>query len=168
MPAPDHGSPELAYRKTIVNNGSPVPVELIDVIGVLAANELIVDEELVALRLLADWLRQLRVAFNLRQASPGGLWAAITSGTGLGSVTMPGPSIGGDRALFRLAELFAHFTEIDQLELLRLIIRIAGNEAHPENVHQFARLRYGVQLVMNRQRRGRTARSSAARHTSKR
>jgi hypothetical protein len=35
---------------------------LVDIIGVLAVNELIVDEELVALRMLAEWLRQLRLA----------------------------------------------------------------------------------------------------------
>jgi hypothetical protein len=58
-------------------------------------HELLVDEELVALRMLADWLRQLRVAFGLRQASPGGLWAAITSGPGIGTIAMPA-SAGGD------------------------------------------------------------------------
>jgi hypothetical protein len=152
---PDLGSPELIRRKIRVANGSAVPVELVDVAGVLAANELIVDEELVALRMLADWLRRLRVALQLRQASPGGLWAAITSGAGIGTIAMSVP-VGGDRALLRLGELFAHFTAIDQLEVLRLVIRIAGHEAHPANAFELARLRYGIQLVMHLQRRGRS------------
>jgi hypothetical protein len=76
-------------------------------------------------------------------ASPGGLWAAITSGTGLGTIAATDP-LGGDRALFSLAELFDHFAATDQLGLLRLIIRIAGNEARPENAFALARLRYGV------------------------
>jgi hypothetical protein len=156
----DHGTDHLRARKIAVANGSAVPVELVDVVGVLAANELIVDDELVALRLVADWLRQLRVALQLRQGSPGGLWAAIASGTGLGTIAMPAP-VGGDRALFRLGELFEYFTAIDQLELLRLIIRIAGNEAHPENAFELARLRYGVQLVIGLQRRGRRRSSPA-------
>jgi hypothetical protein len=161
-PDVDHGSPELVRRKVAVANGSAAPVELVDVVGVLFANELITDEELVVLRMLADWLRRLRVALGLRQASPGGLWVAITSGTGIGTIAMPTP-VGGDRALFRLGEVFEHFTAIDQLELLLLIIRIASNEAAPENAFELARLRYGVQILMHLQRRGRhTARSAAA------
>jgi hypothetical protein len=45
----------------------------------------------------------------------------------------------------------------NQLEVLRLLIRIASNEAHPENAFELARLRAGVQLVMQLQRRGRHA-----------
>jgi hypothetical protein len=153
----DRGSPELVRRKIHVANGSPIAVELADVVDVLFANELIVDEELVALRLLADWLRQLRVALQLRQASPGGSWAAITSGTEIGAIAMTSPAVGGDRALFRLGELFDYFTATGQLALLRLIIRVAGNEAHPENEFELARLYYGVQIVMQLQRRGRQA-----------
>jgi hypothetical protein len=158
-PEPDHGSPELVARKVRVANGSKASVELIDVIGILAANEIIVDEELIVLRMLADWLHQLRVALGLRQASRGGLWAAITSGPGIGTIIMPAPP-GGDRALFRLGELFEHFTEIDQLEVLRLMIKIAGNEAHPENAHELARLHEGLRIVMHLQRQGRRRRPS--------
>jgi hypothetical protein len=165
-PEPDQGSPELRIRKIRIANGSAAPVELVDIVGVLFANELIVEEELIQLRLLADWLRQLCVGLGLRQASPGGLWAAITSGAGI--VGMISAAHGGDRALFRLVQLFDYFTAIDQLELLRFIIAVAANETHPENPHQLARLRHGVQMVMQRQRRGHPARSSAARRTSKR
>ena len=86
LPELDRGSPELRSRKLKAANGSGVPVELVDVAGVLHANELIIDEELVLLRLrlLAGWLNQVRVGLGLRQGNPSGLWAAITSGTSLG------------------------------------------------------------------------------------
>jgi hypothetical protein len=161
-PAIDHGSPELVQRKIHVANGSTAPVELVDVVGVLFANELIVDEELIALRLVAEWLTALARVFHLPQASPGGLWSALQARAGqtggwwtaqLGGGNVPG----ANRAKFRLDELFDHFTAIDQLEVLRLIIRIAGNEAGPSSAFELAKLRYGAQLVMQLQRRGRHA-----------
>jgi hypothetical protein len=146
----------LRARKISVANGSPVPVELVDVIGVLFANELIVDEELVALRLVADWLTRAAVAFGLPQASPSGLWKTLLAQAGRTGGWWPGQERpGGDRAMFRLGELFDHFAAIEQLELLRFLIRIAGNEAHPANAFELAKFRYGVQLVMQVQRRGR-------------
>jgi hypothetical protein len=157
-PITDLGSPELRIRKIHVANGATAPVELIDVIGVLAANELIIEEELVALRLVADWLARAAFAFGLPQASPSGLWKTLIAQAGRTGGWWPGQERpGGDRAMFRLGELFDYFTATDQLELLRLIIRIASSEAHPENVHQLARLRYGVQILMQLQRRGRPA-----------
>jgi hypothetical protein len=155
-PEIDCGSPELVRRKLAVANGSPVAIELVDTAGILCANHLIEPEELTALRLLADWLTRAAVAFGLPQASPSGLWKTLLAQAGRTGGCWPGQERpGGDRAIFRLSELFAHFTAIDQLELLRLIIRIAGNEAHPENAFEFARLRYGVQLIIQLQRRGR-------------
>jgi hypothetical protein len=155
-PEVDRGSPELVVRKIAVANGSTVPVELVDVIGILVANELIVDEEVVALRLLSDWLRQAAVAFGLPQASPGGLWATLVAQAGRTGGWWAGQERpGGDRAMFRLGELFDYFGATDQLELLRFLIRVVGNEAPPENAHQLARLRYGAQIIMALQRRGR-------------
>jgi hypothetical protein len=159
-PDRDLGSPELFYRKTRVANGSPVPVELVDIGGILAANELIVDEELVTLRMVADWLSRAAVAFSLPQASPGGLWSALLSQAGRTGGWWTSQFGGGNvrgttLALFRLGELFDHFAAIDQLPALQLVIRIAGNEAHPENAFELARLRHGLQLVRRLQRRGR-------------
>jgi hypothetical protein len=51
------------------------------------------------------WLRQVQRAFHLSQASPNALWAAITSGARAGQWTPLSNISGGDRALFRLAEL---------------------------------------------------------------
>jgi hypothetical protein len=115
----------LRVRKHRIANGSEVPVELVDVGGILAAHHLIDAEELATLRLLAGWLRQLQRAFHLSRASPEGLWAAITSGTGSGGWRALNPG-GGDRALFRLAELYAHFAALDQLDRLALCLGVAA------------------------------------------
>jgi hypothetical protein len=154
----DLGSPELIKRKARVANGSAVPVELVDTAGILLAHHLIEPEELLILRLVASWLRQLRVAFGLPAGSPGGLWAAITTGQRGGGWAATLSAIskgGGDRALFRLAELYEHFAELGQLERLALVMQIAAGEARPTNAHALAELRAGLQTVMALQRRGR-------------
>jgi hypothetical protein len=164
-PPPDFGSPELIRRKLVVANGSKTAVELVDVVGILAANELIVDEELVALRMVSEWLATLARGFHLPQASPAGLWRALqaqagqTGGWWTSQLSGTRDVPGANRAQLRLSELFQHFAGLDQLEALRLIVRVAGNEVHPENVFELARLRYGTQLVMHLHRRGRQGRS---------
>jgi hypothetical protein len=44
-----------------------------------------------------------------------------------------------------------------QLDLLRFLIRIAGNEAHPANAFELACLRGGLQILGRLLRRGRPA-----------
>jgi hypothetical protein len=153
-PLADHGSPELQRRKLAVGNGSPVPVELVDISGILLAHDLITPEEMVVLRLLSDWLRQVRIAFGLKLGSPGGLWEAITSGTGLGSAAMPAPT-GGDRALFRLIELHAHFDALGRPELLTLVMRVASAETAPANVRTLDLVREALRIIGELIRRGR-------------
>jgi len=157
-PAEDLGSPQLIKRKARVANGSAVPVELVDTAGILLAHHLIEPEELLLLRLVASWLHQVHVAFGLPAGSPGGLWAAITTGQrggGWAATLLPTSKGGGDRALFRLAELYAHFAELGQLERLALVMQIADGEVRPTNAHALAELRAGLQTVMALQRRGR-------------
>jgi hypothetical protein len=146
-PPIDSGSPELVYRKTRVANGSAATVEL--------PHHLIEDAELVAVRLIADLLAQFRRAFGTRLANPSGLWAAITSGTGLGSIAMPSPTSGGSRALMRLTELHQHFADLGMLERLALIIRVALAEGPPADAHELAELRAGLHAFLALQRRGR-------------
>jgi hypothetical protein len=161
-PEIDPGTPQLVARKAHVANGWASAVELTDVPQILRANELIVDEELVQLRILGGWLKQAAVAFKLRQASPSGLWSAILSGQAGGSCGWLTPLSasdrreGGDRAMFRLGELYTHFTELDRLDLLSLVMRIAAAEAYPENAFELAELRRGLQIIMHLQRRGRS------------
>jgi hypothetical protein len=157
-PLADHGSPELQRRKLTVANGSPVPVELVDISGILLAHSLITPEEMVVLRLLADWLRQLRRGLGLSQASPGGLWAAITSRTAIGSAAMPAP-FGGDRALFRLIELHAHFDALGRPELLALVMRVAAAETAPANARTLDLVREGLRIIGDLIRRGRRGRA---------
>ena len=159
----DLGSPELIKRKARVANGSAVPVELVDTAGILLAHHLIETEELLILRLVASWLHQVRVAFGLPAGSPGGLWAAITTGQRGGgwAATLSATSKGGgDRALFRLAELYAHFAGLAQLDRLALVMRIAAGETAPANRRTLGELCTGLQVVANLQRHGRARHSS--------
>jgi hypothetical protein len=123
--APDDlGSPELLARKAKVANGAAAPVELIDVVGVLAAHGLLEPELTLIARLLAAWLRQVQRAFHLSQASPTALWAALTSGQRAGQWVPLSNTPGCDRALLRLAELYEHFGQLGQLPQLALVMRV--------------------------------------------
>jgi hypothetical protein len=53
-----------------------MPVELGDVAGALFANGFILPEELLASRLVASWLKSIRIAYVLRQEGPAALYAA--------------------------------------------------------------------------------------------
>jgi hypothetical protein len=108
----------------------------------------------ITLRLLADWVRQLRTAFGLRLAAPAGLWAAIASGTGLGSIAISA-TWGGTRALMKLIELHQHFDALGRLAQLNLIMRVALDEGPPRIARELGELRRGVQAVIALQRRGR-------------
>jgi hypothetical protein len=120
---------------------------------------LITPEEMVVLRLLSDWLRQVRrgLGLNSQGASPAGLWAAITSRTALGAAAMPAP-FGVDRALFRLMELHAHFRDLGALEELGLIMRVAAAENAPGNARTLALLRETLRIIGELIRRGRRGR----------
>jgi hypothetical protein len=154
-PLVDFGSPELVARKRAVSNGSAAAVELIDYADILAVNDLLDREELVALRLVARWLVQLRRALNLPTASPHGLWAALASGQRAGQWAPPA-TVGGDRALLKLTELHLLFTR--QLEVLGLIVRLAAGEAPPRTTDELVALRSGLRMVMEWQRHGRSRR----------
>ena len=156
----DHGSPELIWRKARVANGSTAPVEIIDVAGILFAHEKISHEELGVLRLLARWLSEVRAAFGIPAGSPGGLWVAITSGSGLGHSawglhSASGSSPGGDRALFRLVELHQHFAGPRRGSQLSRIMGVAAGERRPGNMAALLELRQGLREIGELQRRGR-------------
>ena len=154
--APDDlGSPELRIRKLkAANSSSEVPVELVDVGGILAAHYLIDEEELATLRLVAGWLHQVQRAFALSSASPNGLWAAILSGN-RGAKWAPLAPGGGDAALFRLAQLNHHFIELDQRNRLALCMGVAAGEIWPANRRALLELRAGLQTTASLQKRGR-------------
>jgi hypothetical protein len=80
-PAPDRGTDQLRLRKLRLANGSAMPVELGDVAGALFANGFILPEELLASRLVASWLKSIRIAYVLRQEGPAALCAALQHGT---------------------------------------------------------------------------------------
>jgi hypothetical protein len=153
----DLGTDELIKRKARVANGSAEAVELRDVPGILAAHDLITAEELTQLRELGVWLRALARAYRIGQASPGGLWDALTSGAGFTGWFAPPATDGSkspaDRAAVRLAELFQHFAELRVQ--LALVLRVASAEGCPADTAALAELRAGLRIIMELQRRGR-------------
>jgi hypothetical protein len=119
-PEADHGTDQLRYRKLRAANGSAAMPELVDIGGILAAHNLLDDQELAVLRLLSSCAHQVCVAFALSRASPGGLWAALLSGQRAGlklPITTEGGRTGGDSALFRLGQLHQHFGQLGRLNL---------------------------------------------------
>jgi hypothetical protein len=108
----DLGSPELVIRKARVANGSGEAVELVDVVGILNAHDLLDTELTLIARLLASWLRMVQRAFGLPAGSPAGLWAVLTSGQRAGQWAPLANVSGVDRALFRLAEVHEYFGEL--------------------------------------------------------
>jgi hypothetical protein len=156
----DLGSPELVRRKARVANGSAEAVELRDVPGILCAHHLIEPDELLILRLLASWLRQVGTAFRLKDNSAGGLWAAILSGHH-GSPIWGMPIGSGDlsnignRAMFRLGQLHALFTGPQRALLLSRIMAVAAGETWPKDHKELKELRRGFAEIGELQRRGR-------------
>lgn len=155
--------PELILRKARAGNGSAAPVELVDIPGILRAHELIEAKELAVLRLLAGWLHQLRVAFGLPAASPGGLWAALLSGQRAGRYSLVSGTgrTGGDRAAFRLNELYRHFAALGALDQLALVLRTAEGLGWPGDARALTELRTGLGIIIDLQRRGRRAQIEA-------
>jgi hypothetical protein len=151
-PETDLGSPELIVRKAAVTNGSAAPVELVDVAGILCAHEMIAIEELAALRLLASWLAQFRRGFGLREASVTGLWAALLSGGARGGLAQP-EGRGGDKAMFRLFELYSYWRAARRPEAwLQLALQVAAGESAPGDDRELAELKNALQVVMAHQR----------------
>jgi hypothetical protein len=98
----------------------------------------------------------VHAAFGIPAASPSALWSAITTGQRVGQwAPLASNRSGGDRALFRLAELYEHFAELGQLDRLALVMQIAAGEARPTNAHALAELQAGLQTIMALQRCGR-------------
>jgi hypothetical protein len=159
-PPADLGSPELIARKARAANGSGAAVELVDVVGILNAHDLLDTELTLIAWLLADWLRQVRRAFHLSQASPNALWAAIASGTSAGQWVPAANTPGADRALFRLASLYEYFAELDQLAQLSLVMGIVEGTVWPATRRDLLELRTGLQAIASLQRRGRGRRPS--------
>jgi hypothetical protein len=161
MPEQDRGSPELVYRKAMVANGSGVAIELVDTAGILLANHLIEPEEMLVLRLLAVWLRQVQIAFRLKGNSTGGLWGAILSGQRGGSKgwTFPiganDPSNIGNHAMFKLGQVHDWFTGPQRVLQLNLIMRVAVGETWPGDSGELLELRRGLHEIKELQRHGR-------------
>jgi hypothetical protein len=87
-------------------------------------------------------MRALALAYHIGQASPGGLWSALTSGAGFTGWLVPpaGGARGADAAGFRLAELYAHFRDLGALDQLALVLQIALAEGYPADQEALAEL----------------------------
>jgi hypothetical protein len=113
---------------------------------------------MVTVRLLAGWLRQVRVAFGLPAASPGGLWAAILAGQRGGRLIPFGISnhqaSGGDSPLFRLVELHQHFDGRQRGPQLSLVMGVAAGERRPGDMAELLELHQGLRDIRELQRRG--------------
>lgn len=157
----DFGSPELLCRKARLGHDSEAPVELVDVAGALRAHGLIDAEELATVRLVAEWLRSVAKALHLSRASPTGLWAAIMSGNRGGGWRPLNPG-GGDAALFRLSQLYRHFTELDQLGRLVLCIEVADGQTWPATQGELLELRAALAAIASLQKHGRRSAPAAA------
>jgi hypothetical protein len=150
----------MATRKQQAANGGPGSVELIDGIGILHAHGLVDLDGLMVLRALEVWLRRVRRARGLPDASPGGLWEAITSGQGATRkwtvpITDPNRRTAGDRAWRYLVRIRNAFAEVHQLETLALVMSVAAGDHRPSDHVELVALHHGVDMVRGLIRRGR-------------
>ena len=155
----------MQTRKHQAGNGSKMPIELIDPAGVLAAHGRIAIEGLATCRLIAAWLHQVRAARGLPQASPQGLWAALTSGQRAGrkwtaTPASTGGHTPGDRAWREIVGLRNAFAAAHQLAQLDLVVAVAGAERMPaeeEIAALVAGLAFAAEHIRTGRRKGRAA-----------
>ena len=106
----DTGTPQLVQLKRIAANGSGQPVELTDAAGILAAHHALDNEQLMTIRLIANWLDQVHRGRGASLAGVGALWTALLSGQRGGRVVTPvidaGRRTPADQAWWRLCGLF--------------------------------------------------------------
>lgn len=155
----DTGPPGAGHEETRVANGSGTPVEIVDTIGVLHAHGLIDLEAVMTLRLVATWLKRVRRARGLSNASPDGLWEAIVSGQAgakrwTAPITEPNRRTPGDQAWWRLVQIHNHFAELRQLDQLALVMRIAAGDHCPANRSELLELQVRTQQIAELMRRG--------------